>query len=179
LNWVNRLDNNADADLIKRIYDLPPDKLEKLEDLYKNINAPKHFKGQGNFTVQVHGVSVRYDNNGFPELIPFSPIPENGVPFVYVSDGLNGSGVDMTAANNWAESISDPNFFRKRSNGTCQIKAADGNWYDCTWHHHQDGRTMFPVISRIHNATMGGVRHTGGAGIIARGLQGLFDSPIF
>ena len=47
------------------------------------------------------------------------------------------------------------------------------------WHHHQDGKSLFPVPTKIHNATEGGFSHTGGKTVINRDLEGLFDGPIF
>jgi len=38
---------------------------------------------------------------------------------------------------------------------------------------------MFPVPSNIHNANQGGFNHSGGAAVISRGLQDLFNGPIF
>jgi hypothetical protein len=36
-------------------------------------------------------------------------------------------------------------------------------------------RKIFPVPSKIHNATEGGFNHTGGKAVITKGLQDLFD----
>jgi len=79
---------------------------------------------------------------------------------------------DFKAANDWA--LSNPALSGKfqtiPGSQKCLVKFGD-DWIECTWHHVQDGRTMFPVPSDIHNA----FRHTGGKAIIERGLQDIFQ----
>ncbi|HIO96421.1 MAG TPA: hypothetical protein EYG71_00660 [Leucothrix sp.] len=77
----------------------------------------------------------------------------------------------MTAANNAILAKGIPGF-EKGSNGTALI-----NGISYTWHHHQDGKTMILIPSSFHN-NVTGFRHTGGAKIISKGLQGLFDAPV-
>ena len=45
----------------------------------------------------------------------------------------------------------------------------DGKLY--TMHHFQDGKTIVPVLSDLHN----NCAHTGGAAVIRKGLQGFFE----
>ncbi|CAL2083522.1 protein of unknown function [Tenacibaculum sp. 190524A02b] len=84
-----------------------------------------------------------------------------------------GNGRDFTRANNAIRGRFDN--VETLSNGKVKI-----NGIEHTWHHHQDGKTLFPVPSDIHNVRSGtGFAHSGGATIISKGLQGLFDGPIF
>jgi len=84
----------------------------------------------------------------------------------------------MRDANRWLiNKYGGDNFKRVPGSTAVDIKDASGNWVRHTWHHHQDGRSMFPMPSSIHNTTQGGFSHSGGATIIERGLQGLFSGP--
>jgi hypothetical protein len=162
-------------DLLKKMNDLPPAKQEKLKELYKNQKAPKDRKGQVDFTetktIDGKSVSVKYDKEGFPDFTPHSPGKEYAFKPSY---DLTGKGTDMTQANNWAVNKFGSGNVKKLSGGKIEI-----NGKTHTWHHHQDGKTMFPVPSNIHNVTSGFL-HSGGATIITNyGLKDFFDSPIF
>jgi len=64
----------------------------------------------------------------------------------------------------------------KTSNGSPILIKVNGQWEGpFTWHHHEDGTTMMPVIQEIHNSP--NHPHTGGRRIVAFGLEGLFNSP--
>jgi hypothetical protein len=81
----------------------------------------------------------------------------------------------MATANEWALKEFGAGNFQKVLNGTqCKIKIGD-EWVEHTWHHHQDGRSMFPVKSTLH----GKAQHSGGAAVINRDLQDFFNSPMF
>jgi hypothetical protein len=54
---------------------------------------------------------------------------------------------------------------------------ASGKWVTNTWHHHQNGKDLFLVPSKIHNANMGGFAHSGGEAIYNNGLEGIFPGP--
>ncbi len=175
-SWVNKLDEVADAAFISKIDNLAttnPNKLLQLDDFYKNMKAPAGKKGMIDFDVQIDGKNLHYDKTGMPDFVPHTPTV-NGSKIKYQSQSLNGSSTDMTAANNWALNQYGANNFQKISGSTkCKIKIGD-DWIEHTWHHHQDGRTMFPVPSSLHSAAP----HSGGASIIEKGLQDFFDSPI-
>jgi TANFOR domain-containing protein len=176
-NWINRLDDAADAPLLKKIDDLAtsdPAKLSKLDDLYKNMKAPAGKKGTGDFTVQVDGKNLHYDKNGFPDFTLETPTV-SGRKINFQSQSLTGNSADMAAANEWALKEFGATNFQKVPNSTkCKIKIGD-EWIEHTWHHHQDGRSMFPVKSTLH----GSAPHSGGAAVIERGLQDFFNSPLF
>jgi hypothetical protein len=53
----------------------------------------------------------------------------------------------------------------------------NGQWSEpYTWHHHQDGESMMPVLQTVHQSIQN--YHTGGRSISNRGLKGLFDPPL-
>ena len=90
------------------------------------------------------GVSVTYNKDGYPDFKPYS---KGEVPI-----DMKGNGGDFSKADQaYRQQIGDPNWQRPK---------------DYTWHHHQDGRTMQLVPSKI-NAEFS---HTGGASM-ARGRR--------
>ena len=161
------------TDFLNKVSDLPSYLQVKVGDLYKNMKAPAGKMGKVDFIetkiIDGENISVYYDKDGFPDFTPYSPNKD----YLFSSNSLTGSGTDMTLANNWARNKFGTNNVKTMPNGTIQI---NGEIY--TWHHHQDGRSMFPVPSKVHNLKDGGFGHTGGAAVIERGLQDLFNSPI-
>jgi hypothetical protein len=178
-NWINRFDEVTDASLLNRIDQLNPSKLAKLNDLYSPskfqmtaganrvpVNSPAPFQAT------INGKTMHYNSQGFPDFKPYSA----GLDFEFRSNNLTGSGTattgDFKAANDWAAANSTlTGRFQNIPNSQKCIVKFDDKWIECTWHHYQDGRTMFPVPSEIHNA----FRHTGGKAIIERGLQDIFE----
>jgi hypothetical protein len=179
---VSRLDDVADAPLISRLDNLAntsPAKLSDLEDIY----SPKKFSitrginripvnADPPFVASINGKTVHYNAEGFPDFKPHGGGPD----FEYSSNTLSGTGTatsgDFKAANDWA--ATNPSlagrFQRIPASQRCMIKIGS-NWVECTWHHYQDGRKMFPIPSAIHQA----FSHTGGHTIIKKGLQDLFQ----
>ncbi len=164
---------------MSRIDKLSDTQLQKLDEVFENLKLPKGRKAEGiyNFTKtkNIDGfgeVSITY-KNGFPDFINFCP----GQEFVFKPNTrLTGkSPKDMLSANKWIDS--NPNIDKSRvetlSNGQIKI---DGETY--TWHHHEDGKTMFPVPSKIHNSRQKGFNHSGGKAIISRDLD-LLDEVLF
>jgi hypothetical protein len=126
-----------------------------------------------------------YDEFGFPDFTNDVPVMDGGIRAIYTpSGGIKGSNTDLTDANKWAlRPISDEgggfvdgeNFINL--DPKCKIKDKDGNWVECTWHHHQDGKTLMPVPSTIH--ARGNAAHIGGVQVKNEGIIGFFDSPKF
>ena len=172
----------TNPDFLEKYNTLTPSLQDELADLYKNIRVAKNADGTTNtgrvnfeVTKDIDGqpVTLRYDENGFPDFRPFSP----GDDYVFRSDGLVGDSPDMTAANQWLGSrgFTDVETY---GNGTVDILNDAGQWIRHTWHHHQDGRSMVLIPSNIHNSDTG-FSHSGGAAVIRRNLQGFFDELIF
>jgi hypothetical protein len=42
-----------------------------------------------------------------------------------------------------------------------------------TWHHHEDGKTLMPVVEKFHKAAT----HSGGTSIINNSIENLFSPP--
>jgi hypothetical protein len=180
-NWINQLDDVADAALINKIDNLVatnPNKLVQLDNLFdsKNFKMPTGNNrippnAKPPFQYTVNGTTVNFNSQGFPDFKPHSP----GSAFEYKANNLTGIGSatsgDFKAANDWAASnpALKERFATIKNSQRCKIKFGD-DWIVCTWHHFQDGRTMFPVPTSLHSV----VNHTGGNAIISRGLQDIF-----
>lgn len=122
---------------------------------------------------------IYFNKFGFPDFTTHAPHMPDGSRSAFKNtdhpDGfLSGSSTDMTAANTWAVNRYGSNSFEKLPNGQCKIKIGN-DWVLHTWHHHEDGLTMFPVPHSIHSS----VQHTGGASVIDKILEGFFNGPIF
>ena len=162
-------DVRSNTTFLEKVANLPAKLQDKVKDLYTNLKYPSGYKNKVDYSVTKNGVTVKYNKEGFPRFEAHSP----GSQYAYNSQSLTGNSTDMTAANNWA-SGQNLSGFEALPNGQCKI-----NGVIHTWHHHQDGRTMFPVPSNIHNANQGGFSHSGGKAVINRDLQDLFDPPKF
>jgi A nuclease of the HNH/ENDO VII superfamily with conserved WHH len=151
---------------------------------------------------QTLNISVQYDDFGHPDFRDHVPkLPNNNAanpnhvvyrpatPSGNIPDSpvktLTGEGADMAAANKWAKDDLGlgKDVFEGLPNGKCKIKdfnspfADSDGWVECTWHHHEDGRTMIPVPSELHGKS--GAPHTGGKSVIGNNIQDFFASPTF
>lgn len=88
---------------------------------------------------------VRFTEEGFPDFAPYAEAR------VRVSDLKGNTGSDFTAANKAAGFSETPAGF--------------------TWHHAEDGQTMFLVPTELHTA----IRHTGGAALLRNGRVIAYD----
>jgi hypothetical protein len=183
--WINRLDNNLDADLLGRINKLSSSQLEGLNGLYRNMPSPKtsnivSVEPTGAFTASINGIEVHYDKNGFPNFEPYSP----GKNYSIKSDDLIGRSPNPGPQNLHPdfEKANTELISRYGANNVLVLHPTgspiriniNGVWQGpFTWHHHQDGKTMMPVIQSVHSVFV----HSGGADIITRQLQELFQSP--
>jgi hypothetical protein len=125
-----------------------------------------------------NGKKVYFDKNDFPVFEEFAPKGNlNNKVIKYTSPDLQGyptnlppSGVDITYANSWFNSVKS----QYGSNITYVNINFFVNGVKHTWHHHQDGVTMFLVPSDIHS-----IAHSGGGAMIKYGLKGAFQGPQF
>ncbi|MCU0338139.1 MAG: HNH endonuclease, partial [Sediminibacterium sp.] len=174
------------ADFLERYSKLPAEKQDKMVEFMSNQTKPAGFRtpqNRVNFdvtkTINIgdgaeKAYTVHYDSDGFPDFREFCPTPKTD--FVYKPDAANGylalegNGNDFNRANAEMQKKfgNNPNF------------SLDGTGFQLngvryTWHHHQDGLTMFPVPSKIHTGTF---PHSGGATLIENyKIIGFFTSP--
>ncbi len=198
-NFVNSLDDVADASLLAKLDNLPNAKLQKVDDYYKSLDHPSGFGGQMDYTttkvIEGQSVSMTY-KNGMPDMRSYSPelsFPSGTKKFKYESTNLTGGSADFRNANTalanefgifktnnkWVKNadgfIGNGSYKWKPGTQQFQLKNTNGGWDDYTWHHFEDGQTIFPVKTSIHSKNAGGFPHSGGKSIIIKELQGLFE----
>ncbi len=161
-DWVR---NNPE--LLKKISGKSDEYLENLNSLYQNFQLPSGFIPPRNFN------RINFNEFGFPDLRSFALDRK-----FYFNQSVQGNYTsDFRSATDWLKN--QPGILNVDDyNGTgspINVQLEDGSWKKITWHHHEDGITLMPVFTDIHNMLTG--KHTGGVAISNRGLQGLFDSP--
>lgn len=124
-----------------------------------------------------NGYTIYFDANGFPVFEEFAGRGNlNNHVIKYVSDDLQGypagfpTNTDANLASGWLEG----NIGSFGSNIQIVGSQVKINNVLHTWHHHQDGRTLFLVPSDIHS-----IHHTGGGALIKYGLKGALPGPNF
>lgn len=155
--------------------------IEKLKNYYSSHQMPTACATRPRCTFQGDGFTVNFDDYGHPRFESFVPEMKGVGKIRYKPSDINNSNYpellgkqnsaqDLRKANDWANATynipGQPKRFLDLQGGNCKIIDNDGNEILCTWHHHEDGRTMIPVPTAIHDRTVGGAGHTGGASVI-------------
>jgi len=111
------------------------------------IKEIKNKDGSTTYTKKIGGkqVSVTYSKEGYPDFKPYAH-PDYPNPVKINMTGNNAS--DFSQANN--------------AIGLSGSKPPKGY----TWHHMEDGKSMLLVRRDVHDCTLGGFAHTGGASIV-------------
>jgi hypothetical protein len=169
------------SQLLKKMSEQTDEFQDKVVNYYRkhNSNADiNSYPGTSSYTGQY------YDEFGHPDFTNDVPLMEGGKRAIYQPpNGIKGSSADLVDANDWAlrpvenggGGFNPSNFRRKGTR--CEVKDKDGNWIECTWHHHQDGKTLIPVPSHVHSRV--NAAHIGGVQVYNEGIIGFFDSPVF
>jgi hypothetical protein len=166
---------NAIENYVRRITGKPDWKMPKPSGLILGTKAgcPKCAAYK-----TINGQKVYFDSDGFPLFEEFAPRGSLNNKIIKFEDNhLVGyttdtpSGADLTLATNWFKQVKS----QYGNNITFSGNQINIGGVPHTWHHHQDGITMFLVPSSIHNS----VKHTGGGAMIKYGLKGAFSGPIF
>ena len=109
---------------------------------------------------------VKYDKFGFPKFEKYAPEPNYFYRSPKGGNLIGNYEVDNLNALNWLKNKSglvENIDFKQIGDGKGPIlMKIMGKWKKCSWHHHQDGKTLIPVISEIHNT----YNHTGSISII-------------
>ena len=172
--------------------------VDRLKNYYSTFQKPSAMKDElppFDF-ITPDGVTVHFDEFASPRFEPFVPQMQGVGKVSYNPDRigaanlpvgnnptLRGNG-DIVDANKWIKQ-NYPNKVRdelpdgtKIPAGRIEILDVNGNWIECTWHHHDDGRNLIPVPSTIHTRSTG-ASHTGGNSLINNGLKDFFDALQF
>jgi hypothetical protein len=164
-DWV-RLNSN----LLSRLADKDAAYLMQVNDLYdpRKFQLPASFRPPGTYQ------GIQYNEFGFPDLT------QHALNRSYYYPSANGNyTTDFRNATDWLKQqpgiesiieLGDP-----PRGSPLLVKLVNGKYVKYTWHHHEDGRTLMPVISEVHDMLLG--KHTGGVATAGRALQGLFSSP--
>jgi len=142
--------------------------ISKLDNYYSNSHAlPGGWKGDPNLNLPKEYRGIEYDAFGFPKLKEYSP----GSNSYYIGKLVGEPrATDNLAAMKWLKEESglvDGVDFKQIGDGKGTVLFdINGKWEKCSWHHHQDGQTLIPVIFEKHNLIAG--KHTGGVSIITK-----------
>jgi predicted heme/steroid binding protein len=168
--WVRK-----NKELLKKLDNQPDNVIDKVAEYYeKSIpsNTPSGFNGPG-----VYG-QVEFNEFGHPQLLPHVSDPNH-----IVTINMKGNySSDMTDAKNalQAKLAQNEKIVKHNPNGGWSPFYIEKNGNSeglYTWHHHQDGSSMYPVKKDIHDSIAG--KHTGGKEIVTKypDLIGFFNQP--
>ena len=115
------------------------------------------------------GGTVEISNLGFPDLRPYSL---GGKKYYYTENVQGNRTSDFTNAKNWLK-MQEGVVKIEGSGGRVRVELEDGTRTEVTWHHHEDGSTLMPVFSEVHDP----ITHAGGVSIVKKEMVEFFDSP--
>ncbi len=172
LPWVR-----TNTDLLKKIAGESDDYIAKVDELYSPtvMKLPPNLKPpNGNPPGSYNDID--YDKFGFPKL---ESHVSNQNHIVKIDLDVDVPNNDYLAAyDKLKDIVGESNIqFTNQYGSSFKIRQADGTFDGpaYTWHHHQDGESMMPVLQTVHQSIQS--YHTGGRAVAKRGLVGLFDSP--
>lgn len=191
--WVRQ-----NIDVLVLFNKLSVNEQNRLKTIYRNLNLPRGSPSSPPFTmsktIDGNRYTITYNEYGFPEFYKLATriTGANGRNLMrsYPNSWNPGNAAkDLRDATKWAMENFPPDRVRRtirpngsRSDSKIDILDDNGNWITQTWHHHENGRDLFPVPSKVHNSGEGGFRHSGGD-VVTNGnpsLKGLFNyRPIF
>jgi hypothetical protein len=159
-NWVRK-----NVKLLEKLSRKSETYIRKVNDFYATTmksNTPANFNGAGRYTNNVY-----FNEFGFPDFNEFNPLGKNNI----FSDAAGNRIEDFKAAKKWLQNrpeIEDYLDLSVDQKGGSPFKVKiNGKWSEqLTWHHHENGKDLVPVLSNIHNTT----KHTGGVKIVELGL---------
>ncbi len=168
--WVRK-----NKELLKKLDNQPDNFIDKVAEYYeKSIpsNTPSGFNGSG-----MYG-QVEFNEFGHPKLLPHVSDPNH-----IVTMNMKGNYTsDMTDAKNALQAKLPQNekIVKHNPNGGWSPFYIEKNGNlegPYTWHHHQDGSSMYPIKKDIHDSIAG--KHTGGKEIVTKypDLIGFFNQP--
>ncbi len=111
---------------------------------------------------------VWFNKYGFPDFEKMGQTLGRKYNFI----GANGNYTDdFTKARDWLKKQNGIEEIKDLRNGSPLLVKINGKWKKITWHHHEDGKTLIPVLSEIHEKT----KHTGGVKTKELNINNLFE----
>ncbi len=172
--------------LFTKLQDATDDKIQKVKDYYSGHQSKADVTTYPSTSI----TGQYYDEFGHPDFTKdVKKIKRkngtDGRSAYEPTGGITGNrATDAKNANEWAASQFEADEFEFTLNSNeCRIKdpssphANQNGWVTCTWHHHQDGKTMMAVPKEIHGAS--NASHIGGVQAKNAGIIGFFESPQF
>ena len=172
LPWVR-----TNTDLLEKLAGKSDDYIAKVDEIYSPtvMKLPPNLKPpNGNCPGSYNGID--YDKYGFPKLESHVSDQSHIVKIDLDVDVPNNDY--LAAYDKLKDIVGESNIqFTNQYGSSFKIRQADGtfNGPAYTWHHHQDGESMMPVLQTVHQSIQS--YHTGGRAVAKRGLVGLFDPP--
>jgi hypothetical protein len=174
--WVKK-----SSALHKKLANETEEKVNKVRDYYAKHRSNSDCK----IYPCMSSTGQYYDELGHPTLESSVPkindISGNPRHAAYQpSNGITGKrNEDALNANIEMKKRFGDDFDYKPNSNICKIKVKNAQnqdeWIECTWHHHQDGKTMMAVPTGIHNSS--NAAHIGGVQAKEVGIIDFFDSP--
>ena len=160
-------------------------------DRLKNYYNRHRSNGDVTTYPSTSSTGIHYDAFGHPDFTDFiKKIRKKdgttlGRPVYEPSGGITGNrATDASRANaEMAANFHQDDIKYTLGSNECRIRdpsspyAEPDGFVTCTWHHHQDGKTMMAVPKPVHSST--NATHIGGIQTKEEGIAGFFDSPIF
>jgi hypothetical protein len=139
--------------------------LNRINDFYD----PKNFKKVKDCIPPNICGGIPFDEFGFPKF-PESSFSNINHRVEILMDGTDSDY--LRAYSLLKDKLGAGNIeFTNPTGSSFKIKMSDGTWSEAyTWHHHQDGKSMIPVLQSVHQSVI----HTGGRAIVNKGLINLF-----
>src|SRR5690606_993597 len=157
--WIR--ENN---DLLQKLLRESDEFIKKVDDFYAKTmskQTPANFNGEG-----VYG-SVHYNKYGFPDFEKFGQTLNKK----YIFKNAKGNRTtDYIEARDWIKKQEGVEAIKDLGSGTPLLVLIKGQWKKITWHHHENGKDLLPVLSEFHS-----VKHTGGVKTKALGIEKLFE----
>jgi hypothetical protein len=166
-DWVK-----ANEELMQKLVGQSESFIAKVDDFYATVvnkSTPKGFNGAGTYG------KIEYNKYGFPEFRDKNPFGDNGI----YKKAKGNHTTDFEDAHKWLndnkielgiEAVQP--LKTKTGKSTSFIYKKDDKWSEpMSWHHHENGKDMFPVLQKIHRES----KHVGGVATKKAGLNQLFD----
>ncbi|GIJ92900.1 hypothetical protein CAPN002_01180 [Capnocytophaga stomatis] len=160
-DWVK-----TNTELLEKLTDKSDDFIKKVDDFYA-ITMKKQTPAGFDGGEKLYG-GIWFNKYGFPDFEKMGQTLGKKYNFI----GANGNYTDdFTRARDWLKKQNGIEEIKDLRNGSPLLVKIEGKWKKITWHHHEDGKTLIPVFSEIHEK----IKHTGGVKTKEIEINNLFN----